>query len=524
MASTASRANRARPWVTRRAARAAALPALAIVAGCHGAAPPPPPAPRERLDGPDPCALDGGAALDDAARALVRATWVELTSGRPPSKIEHLRSFGEGRCARQRWVHVAPRVTPRDDDGPCPDTFALFMPELGSVELDPATGRGHVAEPGEDVAIVPLAPGRRVVTRRFRGAVSVTLEEGDAKVPVPAASDGAGVVRKIDDRRVVLDGAILDLQTRASLPAKDASVFVPAALAPMGLAATAGQALSPPHSSFIADGRGRVIARLAARSIPAMAVLPLGSVGREEGAAIATFDDVTRTLELVTFVSGAVTRRAAVIDAGPLTEGTREMWLRGVGTRDAVALGLAHKLVVWRLSESAPIVAGGVDSGASARGAEAVFVLEGGRVVVATSEHDTVVVDAASGAVLARGPSTTARYTRSAAMLEDAAAPPERRAVVVLPDGAVRRGSMGSTAVGRFSIPTYVDRVDPWLVCDARALTRLPPIVMYPMAGSPLRRSGSPERTLARGDAYAIASTLGIAAPPVAAGASTEGR
>lgn len=496
--------------------RRVSLAVIALMAAC---AHPPPEAPVTAREHPlDECLGDGPRMLDEPALAALHATWVQVASGRPPSSIAHLRGYSGGVCTREHWRPVTPRyVFPEDGESTCPDRVVLFMPEVGNVELDPKTGRGRVDEPGGDTETYSLGDGRVVTSRRTREGSVVKLVENGVETPIATESEGSGVTRGLDDHRIVIDGDVLDLTTKARLHVKEASVFVASPSEPMGLAAYGAQhSADPPFASIIGDGRGRVLARLEAKTIPSNTVISLGMPLHEEGVAVASFDDATRTLKLAAFVrGGSLVRKSATIDAGPLTVGKTEMWLRGVGNRDTVALGLGHKLVVWRLSEPKPVVIAGIDPDSSSRGAEAKFVLEGGKVVVASSENDSVFVDTASGTILGRGPTSSLRYTRKVAMLEDRTVTPDRSAVVVSSDGTVRRGRIGTTVVGRFSLPTYVDQTDPWLVCEARALTALPPLVVYPMEGTELPTD--PERRRARGNAYAIASALGYPPPPVLA-------
>lgn len=516
----------------------AVVPVLAVLAACGGPAMPAahhspvrpaPPAEREaeRSVNPplDACMGDGRRALDQPALAAVRATWQQVVSGRAPSSIAHLRGYGTGRCVRESWQPVTPRyVLPEDGESACPNRVALFMPEVGNVELDARTGRGRVDEPETDVQVYALDEGRALTSRRSRAGAVVKLVSNGVETPIAARSDGSGVVRVLDDHRIVVDEDVLDLRTKARLHVKSATVFVASPSAPMALAAYGAQLSdAAPYASLIGNGQGRTLARLESKSIPSNTVVALGTGLHEEGVAVASFDDATHTLKIAALVrGGSVVRKTATIDAGPLRVGTNEMWLRGVGNRDAVALGLAHKLIVWRLSEPAPLVVAGFGPDLSPRGAEATFVLVGGKVVVASYAQDSFIIDATNGTILGRGPTSTLRFTRKVAMLEEPSATPDRSAVVVSSEGAVRRGRVGSALVGRFSIPTYIDQTDPWLVCEARALTALPPMVMYPMEGTDLPPDpADPDsgRRRARGNVYALASTLGYPAPsPVAIG------
>ncbi|NOU34922.1 MAG: hypothetical protein HOO96_44080 [Polyangiaceae bacterium] len=507
----------------------AVVPVLAVLAACGGPATPtvhrsavtPAELEAERSGNPplDACLGDGRRALDEPALAAVRATWQQVVSGRAPSSIAHLRGYGTGRCVSESWQPVTPRyVFPEDGESACPNRVALVMPEVGNVEIDARTGRGRVDEPETDVQVYALDEGRTLTSRRTRTGAVVKLLASGVETPIAARSDGAGVVRVLDDHRIVVDEDVLDLRTKARLHVKSATVFVASPSAPKALAAYGAQLSdAAPYASIIGDGQGRTLARLDSKSIPSNTVVALGTSLHEEGVAVASFDDATHMLKIAAFVrGGSVVRKTATIGAGPLRVGTNEMWLRGVGNRDAVALGLAHKLVVWRLSEPAPLVVAGFGPDLSPRGAEATFVLDGGKVVVASYAQDSFIIDATNGTILGRGPTSTLRFTRKVAMLEEPSATPDRSAVVVSSDGAVRRGRVGSALVGRFSIPTYIDQADPWLVCEARALTALPPMVMYPMEGTELPPDPADPasgRRRARGNVYALASTLGFPAP-----------
>ncbi len=501
------------------------VPVLAVLAACGGSPTPTVHLPAERSVNPplDACMGDGRRALDEPALAAVRATWQQVVSGGAPASIAHLRGYGAGRCTGEAWQPVTPHyVFPEDGESACPNRVTLFMPEVGNVELDARTGRGRVDEPGTDVQVYALDEGRTLTSTRTRKGAVVKLLAKGVETPIAAQTDGSGVVRVLDDHRIVVDEDVLDLRTKARLHVKSATVFVALPSAPMGLAAYGAQLSdAAPYASILGDGQGRTLVRLDSKSIPSNTVVALGTSLHEEGVAVASFDDATHTLKIAAFVRrGSVVRKTATIDAGPLREGTNEMWLRGVGNRDAVALGLAHKLIVWRLSEPSPVVVAGFGPDLSSRGAEATFVLDGGKVVVASYAQDSVIIDATNGTILGRGPTSTLRFTRKVAMLEERSATPDRSAVVVSADAAVRRGRVGSAVVGRFSIPTYIDQTDPWLVCGARALTALPPMVMYPMEGTELPpdpADPASERRRARGNAYAVASTLGYPAPALVA-------
>ncbi|CAN5438708.1 hypothetical protein BH09MYX1_BH09MYX1_16210 [soil metagenome] len=462
----------------------------------------------------DECLYDGGEPLDPPGLAAVRATWVQWARKEAPSPIEYLRGFGAGPCTAVHWQPVTPGAFGVDS---CPRTRTLFMPEVGSVVVDLTTKAASVSEAAADVTVLPLDARRSIVTHQPPGAVAVELvtrgDDGKSKsVAIQAASDGAGVRRVIDARRIVLDGDVVDVVSGERLHVPSADVFVPSAIAPMGIAVAAGIVYSmTPWRAFLVDGRGRELAHLGGVAAAVFA-MPLGAPEHEQGAAIASFDDATRTLTVVTFVDGKVERRSAKIDAGPLDAGHGTMWLRGAGTRDTLAFGLADSIIAWKSGAAAPVVFRGFEPPPSSRGAEAIFVLAQGRVIIATSDRTTLALDATTGGVLAQGATATTRFTSERALFDDRTQPEAMRATVVSADASVRRGRLGTTVVGRFSLATWIDVVDPWLRCDAEALSALPPIVRYPMQGRP-RGDG----TRMRGDAYAFASVLRMETPPIIA-------
>lgn len=475
----------------------------------------------------DRCLNDGGDPLDEPSLAALRAVWLQLSRGEAPSSLAHLRAWGAGPCTPVHWRPVTPAFAWRGegvdvDDAGCPRTRTLFMPEVGSVTFELRTRALAVAEAGGDEIVHELDDRRRVVTRRRPDATAVELVtrgEGDTseRRALAARPDGNGATRKIDAQRVVIDGDVVDVRTGKRLHVPSAGIFVPSPKAPWGVSLVGGlDSSGQPWRAFVTDGRGREIARL--QGAPAAVVaMPLGREGHEEGVALASFDDATRRLSLTVVVDGKVEEKSAVIAAGPLAEGGQSRWLRGVGNKDAVALGLAHSLVVWPRGAPVPVVFSGFDPPTSPRGAEAQFVLDGGRIVVATSDRRTVVLDVSTREVVAEG--YAARFTRDAAYVEDPGAVAAKRAVIIAADGSVRRGPLGTALVGRFSLPQWIDVVDPWLECDARALSALPSLVSYPMGGrvrTTLRGSERVEVRM-RGDAYAPASVLHLDTPPLTA-------
>lgn len=422
----------------------------------------------------DVCLGDHADPLDPAP---ITAAWQALARGEHPAPL-HLRRFSAGECEESWWHPVTPLAG-------CGTTESsqrwLPMRDAGTIVLDVAAGTFTLRPPGVELFEID----DHVVTRTADGAIAIETARGSIAVP-------GFPEHVIDDDHAIIDDtggmSVYDLvagrvvmPVRPRKPAKprtadDAEGDVAATevvrdpASPVGARIIAGVVFGAEWEAFAIDGRGKLLGSVhgPASMVAFPAITPEGEV------VLVAYHDAAITITTVTG-HGKPTTRDIAFDAGP-TDHILKPVVAAAG--DVVVVGFGSRAAVVR-GDAAPVVVDGA-SGNLIR----TTLLAGANVAVVSADADdgTFVIDTRTGAELARVDDRAPRFTAGAAavVLVDPRAQAEaEQAIVIDADGTVRRGAVGETTIGRFTVRTFAGIADPSTACDARALSKLPPLLQY---------------------------------------------
>lgn len=455
------------------------LAAIVAVAACGGA--------RRRDDTgmgarkPDPdehqeldlCLGDRAEPFDAATVAAIAAAWQALARGEHPAPM-HLRKFSAGRCVASWWQPVVPlagcgAVDPRQRWMP--------MRDAGTVVLDVATGTFTVRPPGVELFEID----GHVVTRTDAGAIAIETARGAVTVP--------GFPERVidDDHAIIADGAgmtVYDLvagkPVRPVRPRKPGKKDAPGSVAatdvvrdpaaPLGARLISGVVFGAEWEAFAIDGRGKLLTSV--RGPASLVAMPV--ITPEGAVVLVAYHTGTITITTVTG-RGKPTTRDVAFDGGAIDHLIK---LSVTAGGDVVVVGFATRAAVIRAG--ADVVT--VDAKTGNR-VEPTLLAGGNVAVIAADANDgTFAIDTRTGTELAHVDDRTPRFTVGAAsvvLVDPRAQNANEQAIVIGADGTVKRGAVGETTIGRFTVRSFAGVADPSMACDARALSALPPLVQY---------------------------------------------
>lgn len=434
------------------------LVALVVAAGCV------PSAFRQSQEGLDLCLGDRRQPLDPAP---IVAAWRRIVRREPVEPL-HVRTYSAGRCVSSWWTAVEPSGCAERE--PRHRMFALGR-GVGTIVYDLGNQRTSLSE-GEvsvvDDHLVESTPA----------ATTIATARGPARVPglpTHVIGDGLAMVYVGEELELLdlADGSrVFAIQPRPPLSGRH-SIRAPQVLrdpaSPNGIAAIGAMDYVDgcESESFAIDGRGKLLASIRgpAKTVASPVVTGDGIVLVGYGADMIEVRDVR----------GGTTRARRVPFSGGRTEGVAPTIAAAAG--DTIVVALVSRVAVIR-GAGTPF---GIDAPANDEWV-APRLLRGGDVAVLRTQRGLAVVfDTRTNTELGRVEDAP-RFTPdldAVILIDPRAADDGHRGVVVTAAGLVRRGPIGTTRVGRFSVRTVAGVPDPERACDARALSQIPPLLQY---------------------------------------------
>lgn len=423
----------------------------------------------------DLCLGDKADPLEPATVAAISAAWQALARGEHPAPF-HLRGYSAGRCETSWWHPVVPLagcgvVEPRQRWFP--------MRDAGTVVLDLAAGTYTVRPPGLELFEID----DHIVTRTGDNKVAIeTAAHGTVDVPgfperviddnyAIVADDVGMTVYDLAAGRKVLPVRPRKPRKGETAPSVAATEVVRDPAGRLGVRMIAGMVFGGVEwEAFAIDPRGKLLGSL--RGPASQVAMPV--ITPEGAVVLVGYHDATITITTATG-HGVPTTREVAFDGGAIDHLIK---LSVAAAGDVVVVGFATRAAVIRTG--ADVVT--VDAKTGNR-VEPTLLAGGTVAVIAADANDgTFAIDTRTGAELAHVDDRTPRFTvgaASAVLVDPRAQHQTEQAVIVDADGTVKRGAVGETTIGRFSVRTFAGVADPAMACDARALSAMPPLVQY---------------------------------------------